>query len=218
MTEYQKLIDTALEKFNGDRVLAAVAMGTSRGAIDSQVSKCEDLKNRWGEFAEKPVGPAIISTDEKDLILSMTKEDATLAKGLDALGLTPEESALAMQLSNFGRSQFVQSVQIASAGMTRIGIRIGTQLDEVGKRLTKVRELIEQCDGGTCKIPRSELIEEERVLMEAYVTMSEQIRRINDTAHRGMMLQAMIRYRLTRRNGAPLSIKPGYSSQPPIET
>jgi hypothetical protein len=228
MTTGQRKCDIALENSGGDRALAAVALGKTVRAVEMMIAGCDTLKWKWrgahgpganraptqAQTIHRP--PAMNITDtEKNLVVGMAKEDALLADGLDKLGLTPAESALAVQLSGFNANHFVNSVHIAGAGMTRIGLKLGTQVDELAKRLEEVRAKMKET---TSAIQRSEFLEEEKYLLRSYVEMTQQIVRISDSAHRSMLLTAMVRYKLSgRRSGEFKMPKPGYSASLPID-
>jgi len=228
MTEEQQLIDTALTQFNGDRELAAIAIGRTVHAIECQISICDELRFKHGAGKNKSQttaealhrngngAPAVVSTDEKELIISITKEDEMLAQGLDRLGLTPEEVQRAVGMQHFGQNQFVESVQIVGATMTTICIQLSSQLREVIERLSEIRKEMKKGP-----ISRMMLLEEEKFLTEALIGMSEQVRRISDTSHRGMLLQAMVRYKLHggRKNSDKQTMgKPGFSPSIPVES
>lgn len=226
MTEDQKLVDAALERFNGNRELAATALGRSIDCVYHAISKSDELMMRWGKFngmdGQKLTRPHINGTlvdpSDKLLVQSIIHEDALLAEGLERLGLTPTEVERAVGMQLFGQNQFVQSVQIVGASMTTICVQLSTQLKEVIARLASVREELAKC--GT-PITRALLVEEEKFLSESLIGMAEQVRRMSDTAHRGMMLQAMIRFKLSgRRTGKDRSMpKPGFTTGSiPVET
>ncbi len=226
MTIGQQIIDEALEKSGGDRDLVAIALQVARSTVDNQIFKSQELTLKWGRGAYRaPEQPETLhrppediprlNPDDKAMVQAIIKEDSLLKEGLDKLGLSPVETALAVQLSGFHQNCFVQSVQISGAGMTRIGIKIGTQIDEISKRLDIVREEMLKASG---PITRAAFMEEEKYLLQAYVDMTDQVRRISDTAHRGMMLQAMIRYKLTMHKNKEkrLPAKPGFSAEIPV--
>lgn len=229
MTQEHSLLNAVLEKFNGDRDLAAVALEKTRHAIDCAINVDPDLKLRWGKGAgsagvlaqpnalNRPVNGGIsVSQEDKALMKSMITEDALLAEGLERLGLTPEEVQRAVGMQQFGQNQFVQSVQIVGGSMTTICVQLTSQLKEVIQRLNEVRADMKKC---ATPITRAVLVEEERYLSESLIGMAEQVRRMSDTAHRGMMLQAMIRFKLSgRREGKDKMPKPGFSTSIPVES
>jgi len=225
MTKGQRQCDIALTNSGGNRALAAIALGKTVRAVEMMIAGCDTMKWKWRNGSKAttqaetlhrpPVSIPAMSDNEKSLMTSMAKEDALLADGLDKLGLTPAETALAVQLSAFNANHFVNSVHIAGAGMTRIGLKLGTQVDELAKRLEEVRA---QMKDTTSPIKRSEFLEEEKYLLRSYVEMTQQIVRISDSAHRSMLLTAMVRYKLSgRRSGEFKMPKPGYSASLPID-
>jgi len=227
MTLGRQLVNEALEAAGGDRDKAAAALNLSLSTVNNTIAKSPELMARWGAGFQQP--PVQVNTlhrppdalphingDEADLVKSMVREDSLLADGLNKLGLTPEESALAVQLAGFHQNCFVQSVQISGSGMTRIGIKLSTQIDEIAKRLEAVRAKLNDTSSAMT-LTRKVLMDEEKYLLSAYIAMTDQIRRISDTAMRGMMLTAAIRYKIGRRNDKPLPTKPGYSTGFPQE-
>ncbi len=228
MTKAERECGIALENAGGDRKLAAIALGKTIHAVECLISKSKVLRWKWIDAPNQnppptqaqtlhrpPATMPSMSETETSLVVNMAKEDALLAEGLEKLGLTPAEAQLAAQLSAFNANHFVNSVHIAGAGMTRVGLKIGTQVDELAKRLEDVRAKMKDTSSA---IKRSELLEEEKYLLRSYVEMTQQIVRISDTAHRSMLLTAMVRYRLGKgsrvRDQMP---KPGYSATLPID-
>jgi hypothetical protein len=119
-------------------------------------------------------------------------------------------------MQHFGQNQFVESVQIVGATMTTICIQLSSQLRQVIERLDDIRKEMKKGP-----ISRMMLLEEEKFLTEALIGMSEQVRRISDTSHRGMLLQAMVRYKLHggRKNMDKQTLgKPGFSPSIPVES
>lgn len=230
MTEDQIEVDRAMEEFGGDRNRVAAVLGKARSTIDNYIAKIPELRFKWLNYSgSEPPGQAAtlhrpptnngikITDAEVSLVTNLSKEDAMLADGLEKLCLSPEEAALALHLQKFHQGHFVQSVQIIGASMTRICLRMATQQDQIAKRLDDVRAEIKKCAGA---ISRSCLVEEEAALMKSYIAIGDQIRRMSDTAHRGMTLQAMIRYRLSdsRREREKTMSKPGFQPYIPVDS
>jgi hypothetical protein len=147
---------------------------------------------------------------ELTLVEQMTKEDAILAQGLEKFGLTVEEAAIAYQMQQFHKTQFVASVQILGGSMTRICLKMQTQLDELAKRLVEVREKLSEKTTGP--ISRQTLVDEEKHLMRTFHDFADQTRRMFDTSQRAAMLSAMIRFKLQGgRKKVQDARKPGFS-------
>ncbi len=233
MTEEQQQLMAALDKFGGDRELAAAVLGKSVKAVEGIIYHCQELKEK---HAKGPGGSAAptqaetmhrpkangngetvqLDTHDRDLVISMCKEDKLLAEGLERLGLTPQEVKRSIALRDFSKNQFVESVQIVGASMTSICVQLGTQVTKSIERLEEVRTKLKD----TNPIYRANLVDEEKYLSESLIAMSEQVRRMSDTAHRGCLLQAMIRYKLStgRGRGDPVRpTKPGFSPGLPID-
>ena len=229
MTEEAKLALAALEKFGGDRELAAAVIGKCERSIDYYIYHGPDAKAfakfrtpprshspTQAEAMHRPPNGDTVQLDphDRDLVISMCKEDKLLAEGLERLGLTPQEVKRSLALRDFSKNQFVESVQIVGASMTTICVQLGTQVTRSIERLEEVRTRLKD----TNPLYRMALVEEEKYLSESLIAMSEQVRRMSDTAHRGMMLQAMIRYRLLgARGGMKQQLKPGYGTEIPVE-
>ncbi len=231
MTEEQQQLMAALDKFGGDRELAAAVLGKSIRAIESSIFQCQELKDRHGKLRGPGGAPTQASAmhrpppngngdtiqlqpHDRDLVISMCKEDKLLAEGLERLGLSPEEVKRSIALRDFSKNQFVESVQIVGASMTSICVQLGTQVTKSIERLDEVRLRLKD----TNPLYRMALVEEEKYLSESLIAMSEQVRRMSDTAHRGMMLQAMIKFRLLgARGGMKQQMKPGYGTEIPVE-
>jgi hypothetical protein len=233
MTLNQKLLDEALTKFNGDRNRAALELGETRAYVDRVILDSNFLRWKWSvgttddpkqsetlnrdgiDDVVKEKAVPDLTYEEQKLVEQMAKEDSMLSHGLMRLGLTPEETLRAVGMQRFGQSQFVQSVQIVSASMTTICVQLSSQLKAVMGRLDEVRERMKNHQG--TPITRALMVDEEKYLMESLIGMSEQVRRMSDTAHRGMVLQASIRYKLRdRANNNKLS-KPGFSTTLPVD-
>jgi hypothetical protein len=226
------MLMNALDKFGGDRELAAAVLGKTIKAVEIMISVTEELKAKHGkgpaggpptqaDSLHRPNGhgngddPVRLDTSDRSLAISMIKEDKLLAEGLERLGLKPEEVTRAIGLRDFSKNQFVESVQIVGASMTTICVQLGTQVAKFIDRLAAVQKELEN----TNPVYRASLVQEEKFLAETLIDLSEQVRRMSDTAHRGMMLQAMIRYKLLGRKDPrkETAMKPGFQSEIPVE-
>lgn len=233
MTADQQLVMNALDKCGGDRELAAVMIGKTIRSVEAMIAQCPEIKQKHGRGASGTVGGAInpptqadtlhrngddsvrLDSTDRSLVISMVKEDNLLAEGLERLGLKPDEVKRAIGLRDFSKNQFVESVQIVGASMTTICVQLGTQVAKFIERLETVQAELKN----TNPIYRTALVQEEKFLAETLIDLSEQVRRMSDTAHRGMMLQAMIRYKLLGRKDPrkPEAMKPGFQSEIPVE-
>ncbi|SRR6266496_2079165 len=227
MNAQEQMINAALERFNGQINLAATVLGRDPAALTAQVMECEPLRNRWIEgadiaaptpaetFHRPPVmleDAATLSEDDRKLVESIAAEDKLLKEGLHRLGLSAEEAAVALELQSFHQNQFVQSIHILGASMTKVCLKMQTQMEAAAARLGDVRDQIKLALG---PMSRQNLVREEQSLLKSYVAMANQIRMMFDTSQRAVMLQAMIRYRMTKnvtKNPAPLhgKNKPGF--------
>ncbi len=235
MNQRQILINAALEKFSGDRELAALALGKTRHEIDLSISHNKELKFRWAkgpggkplghppsqsETLHRPPAPAPngnIAEHEKNLVTAMIREDALLAEGVERLGLSPEEATRAAGMAEFGKVHLVDTVHMITSCMTAICLKLGTtQMDATTDRLASVRAEIAKC---LSPIARSELVKEEKFLMDSLLGLAEQVKKMTDTTHRGLMLQSMIRFKLGGgRATKEKSLKPGFSAAIPIDS
>jgi hypothetical protein len=245
MTADQREINAAMERFGGQIAVAAMVMGRDIDDMTKEIKGCEELKIRWGKSINTPPTQAETvhrppleveellelqdtapepSADEMAMVKGFTQEDALLKDGLQRLGLDDQEAIIAMELRNFYKTEFVSTIQILGGSMVRVCLKLQTQLGEVTSRLSEVRQGMKQQNLGP--ISRLALMDEEKYLLDAYIRMSDQIRRMFDTSQRAVMLQAAIRFKIkqTENNQTrPALGKPGFSpflsnNGPPQET
>lgn len=234
MTEDQTHANIALEKCDGDRHTAAAILGIEVKQLNGIVRRCPELKSRWNNRAQQRETPLAVETlhrpptelqtplsdEEQKLLTSTLKEDELVQDGLLKLNLTEKEAAIAIELQQFHQKHFIKSINIMGASVTRMSLKLQTQLDELDKRLQTVREKLAlepvpyHNEKGFWFDPRAALVEEERSLLGVYVPMTDQIRKMFEVFQRGMILQAMVRMRMRQLNGAPIQEKPGYRPPP----
>lgn len=198
------------------------------------VTPAESL-NRIGVMA-----PQEMSEEERKIAESMNKEDEMLKEGLERLNFTPAEQSLAFEFAAFNNRYFLKSADICMAGLTVLGMKLQTEMVHRQERLAEVRSQMRQhftpappqplveppapvdpSSPPASPLPhpptepplpftREQLADEEKNLMTAHDTLLASADRIANTHLRGMMLQAMVKYRLRNPNAAQ---KPGFQEK-----
>lgn len=151
------------------------------------------------------------TTEEKTILKQFLKEDAVLANGLDKLGLTSEEAAIAVELYEFHREQYAKTVHIIGGSITRMCLKVQTEIQELQGRLKDVREMILYTalpvePGQPCLVPfpREALVKEEYQLSKTLTDMTNILCRMMEMAQRTMIIHAMVKARQEReRNKKP---------------
>lgn len=179
-----------------------------------------------------------MSEEERKIAESMNKEDEMLKEGLERLNFTPKEQELAFEFAAFNNRYFLKSADICMAGITVLGMKLQTEMVYRQERLAEVRSQmrqhftpqpvveptapVEPVDPDAPPAPvkpppqpalpftREQLAEEEKNLMTAHDNLIASADRIANTHLRGMMLQAMVKYRLRNPNAAQ---KPGFQEK-----
>lgn len=202
--------------------------------VPTEVTPAESL-NRIGIHP-----PQEMSEEERKIAESMNKEDEMLKEGLERLNFTPAEQSLAFEFAAFNNRYFLKSADICMAGLTVLGMKLQTEMVQRQERLSEVRRQMRQhftpappqpvveppapvdpnappAPPAPAKPPepplpftREQLAEEEKNLMTAHDTLLASADRIANTHLRGMMLQAMVKYRLRNPNQAQ---KPGFQEK-----
>jgi hypothetical protein len=233
MTSEEIILNAAMERAGGNAGLAATLMGMTPAEVNKALRGCEELRLRWMQSNQTDPPPRQAETvhrppvqlpepngfeppevdyqptrDEVALVESIVKEDELLQFGLERLGLTPKEAAIALELQKFHEGHFVKSIQILGAGMTATCIKMMTQLAEVKDRIDEVREL--QKKAGKDQ-DRSALVDEETNMLRIYIQLGQTVRSMFQTAQHGAMLQAIAMYRKSGRGNTLKSAnKPGF--------
>lgn len=243
-------IHQALEDFHGNRGLAAVRLGMTALQLKWKIDQCEELKAAWGKTsvvvpseADVIRRTAVEIPDSDDLRLAehFVREDGRLSRGLDELKLTAEEKELARSIGKFNQKHFFRSMDIVGGGVTLTAVKILGEVSRVQERLQDVRALIKAC-GNTLEAVqiapegqkpaeghpappgewRKVLVQEERMLYQTLIEISDTLRKMFETGHKGQLLMAGIRLKLLGLNPrAPIAkkekgkTKPGFS--PTIE-
>lgn len=222
-------VHAALESTNGDRALAAIKLNMLPRVLKQRIADCEQLRLRWqkpfrtcdevpppvseAEAIHKPppepmeVLPPGVTEDEAKMVNSMIQEDALLKRGLAGLELTNEEQGLAVELAAFHGQHFVKSIHMIGAGVTRMSVKLQTQLKNLDKDLENVRKARATATkeelGGTNY--------EMDMLLRHYTNLTDQLRKMLEVANKSALIHAMIHYRMKGEDGKPK--KPGYNHE-----
>lgn len=216
----EQRVAEVMEIATGDRLIASELLGISQEKLDEAILASPSLTARWKETrlpteAELVSGDEdnpLLSASEKQLAEAMRAENMKLRRGLETLGLTKAEQELAMSLQAFQRKQFRSSMEIIGAGVTRVSLKYQTELDAILERLTSVRRMLAKVDNVKLD-ERKFWVEEERSLMQSYVAVGDQLRRIFEVSQRGAMTLALIRWRQNGGRAWQQTSKPGFRPQ-----
>lgn len=147
MTEAQLMrVDIALESANGDRVLAARALGIDPRPLKDLIRDNAVLRDKWlgqgygpqkGSSVELKgaptpeetltmgeVKPAELSKKEQYGIAAIDHDDKALSKGFKALGLADNEVAEAKSMVKFHSAFAAKTVDLFGACLAKRGIRL----------------------------------------------------------------------------------------------
>lgn len=216
----EQRVAEVMEVAVGDRFVAAALLEISIDKLNEFIAGSPALVERWKE-TRLPTEDELVSGDEDNPLLSasekqlaeaMRAENEKLRRGLESLGLTKAEQELAMSLQAFQRKQFRSSMEIIGAGVTRVSLKYQTELDAILQRLMGVRAVLSKFD--SLKLDERKFwVEEERSLMQSYVAVGDQLRRIFEVSQRGAMTLALIRWRQSGGRAWQQTSKPGFRPQ-----
>lgn len=217
-------IHKALEQTNGDRKMAAVLLQIDPVALKDTINNNAPLRARWsksrrnGDTLAVPVTEAQsitkppevvealaitdepVTSEERQIAVAFDNEDKMVRSGVSLLRLTPEEEVVARELAQYQQGNFFESISILAAGVVRVSIKILTQIDAVSGRLAEVRGMLP----GTGGEAREALVGEEHKLHEAFVSLTDQVRKIREMADRSALIHAKIRFGMQeKKRGKP---------------
>lgn len=218
-----------MEEARGDRPMAAAFLGMTCRKLHDLIDHNRELKARWTgalDAAHNPapviseVGalskPRSMSTvdetlevpiDAKLLLDQMENEDRQLRDGLVRINLTPAEADIAAELALFHRQHFVKSIHIIGAGVTRMSIKVQTQLANIEKRVSDVQGVLSNLQSED----RESWVSEERMLYQSYHALADLLRQMFEIANQSALQHADIMFRM--KGGRPQNSKPGFSDE-----
>lgn len=209
-------INEALIAADGDKSVAATALGMTDDELTSAINRTRTLKTRWNVNQSVPSEAETIRDmgyTETQIAEAMDIEEKKFRAGLSAIGLNEKEQALALSLQAFHRDHFKSSMEMIGAGVTRVSMIYQTEMDEIRTRLIMVREKLSSTN--LSSFQRQEYVTEESKLMQAYVAVGDQLRKIMEVAQRGALNMAIIRWRTN--GGRGFAEKPGFRKTVDVE-
>ena len=209
-------IHAAMEACKGDRREAAEILGLSKERLDRLVKSNPILKARWRDIEEQPpddidgIARAQIDPEEERLQFAIEAETHKFAMILSRSKLLrPHQVESARELQKIGNLHMGSMMDVTNASLGIVLMKLGDQVTILEERLREVRQILAEM-GGEISEERMAKVEEEKGLILAFNTTSDNIRKITATFDQCAMNAAVIKYRL--RNGAGAKrAKPGFS-------
>jgi len=119
---------------------------------------------------------------------------------LRAIGLTNEEVCGAIAMQNFGEHRFANAMEMISAGVFGMAIKLQTRQKEIEERLEGVRQALVLF--GTIVSPdRDAWVKEEDLLLKQYTTIGKLLAEIQRTWYEGSAQLALVRMRIRQDQG-----------------
>lgn len=222
--EFIRKVNAALEQTNGHVLKAALCLGLEEKRVKDIIWQNPSLRMRWYDtkdgksdlplsssetLCRTPIPEDKPPTDE-EVALAMASEDKRLLhKGLQGFGLTRAELEQSLNLQEFGRTRFRETIEIINASIIPTRIKLLTQQTIIQERLEFVRAQITRL-GATISDERTAWVNEEKLLMSQYCEVVELASQITDQTNRGAVMMAMLKIK-TGINGKMKPAKPGFS-------
>jgi len=218
-------IHVALERCSGDRKKAAALLGVTKGELGKYIKDSIALREVWGDESPKPLstteamhrpvqlgreniedGP--VAPTDIQIAEVLAKEDELLKKGLAGLPLKTDELEVAMSLQKFYNRHFTQAIDVIGGGVTLTAIKLQSRMRQLEARLDSVEPDHQLGSVGLSPFT------EEQMLLDAYINIAGELRKMLEIANKGAMTQAMIRQKM--REGGKRG-KPGFGAQTNIQ-
>lgn len=152
---------------------------------------------------------------EAEMAAAVEFADSQLEKGLGTLGLNEKEVQVARSLQRFNKGYFKESMEMISSSVLVTALKIQSMQRDVEKRLTFVREQINEIGIYMTK-ERQMWTNEEKGLAVQYTELGSLLNNIQDTWYKGAAYLAIVRAKVQKanneRNGGMTqrSNKPGF--------
>lgn len=145
-------IDAALEKTNGNRVHAAMALGMDETRVYNCVRNNPHLRAKWLKKEPEPVEPGMAADMHREKPVSpftpaevktvdaLNAEDAALQKGWKRLGVSASDRKFLAGLQASYAGNFKSTMDLAYGGAAHANTRLLLALEDVARKLEHIRE------------------------------------------------------------------------------
>jgi hypothetical protein len=140
-----------------------------------------------------------------------------LRADLRGIGLTTEEVNGAIAMQNFGEQRFANAMEMISAGVFGMSVKLQTRQKEIEQRLEQVREAISNFGTMTSE-DRDTWVKEEDTLIKQYTSIGKLLSDIQRTWYEGSAQLALVRMRIRQESGNQKTVsgssrngKPGFT-------
>ena len=151
-----------------------------------------------------PTEAALINREamsDEAIASAVKREDELVRQGLEAMGLTNAESAMALSLSAFQRGHFRSSAQMIGGGITKTFIGVMVEVEAINARLNM---------GDKLELPVEMMLREDRR------GLLDVLAKFADRSNKSVLVQAQVmeiaaRARKDAQSGGGSGGKPGFS-------
>lgn len=233
-----ELVDAALEKCNGNRVLAAAALGWDAQRVQNLVICSPRLNAKWvnprtpknvepGEVTdmhrERGLKPKTIPEQQEALVEAVSKQDALLHKGWSKLGFNSKERKFLAGLQNTYARNFAATLDLAAGGSAHANTRLLLVLENLTEKIGDIREhpenyrLYTVTKAGDQVLVKSEH-DYEREFHALLVQVSAELRKMGESAMKANELRLKVeKLRAAQQAQGPKKVA-GWDAATPVET
>lgn len=193
----RKAIHLALEETNGVFKDAAKLVGITINKLGYLIRTDPEFNTRWGNGDVKvPTSTDVIHrSDPADkFVAKLKEEEASLGKGLEAVGIKGECKQEAIATSAFAAAHLGQMRQMTTGGLLKDFMELGVVFRDIRNELAEGQEQ-----------------EREQTLYDALFNTVKLRNEINREVIKGALIDAQIKQKSEERNGRGPSGKPGFA-------
>jgi hypothetical protein len=216
--ELKNAINAAMQRTNGNVGQAALLLELRPKQVSNYINNNKDLRALWrkdkspppsseavvihrptvtSELIQKESETLQVTPTEAEIAEAIRKEDAALARGLDALGLSASSRDAAMALQKFHNRHFTKAIDMIGGGITKLFLDLMVEIDKINREL--------ETGGLGLGVEREEVLRKDRQgLLEA-------IGRSFDRVNKATLTQAIVKSKMESGKGKAGPNKPGFS-------